>query len=106
MSDIIPILQERKDPADVERRLTIAITHIIGLNAQLTRRVRELSNQLDAVDEVAESLNDESAREWLMQSSRVSRESLAQSVRELSYQLRKLPALRNELAQDLEAMRR
>jgi hypothetical protein len=94
MNSVLSLFQETKikAQADVEGQLTIAITHIIALNAQLIRRVKELSKHPDAVDEVAESLNERSARERLMRSSRVSRESLAQSVRELSYQLRKLPA--------------
>jgi hypothetical protein len=101
MSNIFPLFQEEPSNGgtDADRTGVIAI---IASIAQLVRLVEQLSRNLDAVDQVVETMKDAGTRARLMHFSKTSRESLTHAVRELCQQLRKMPELQRQFVRELK----
>jgi hypothetical protein len=64
MSNIFPLFprMEIESPAGAEGQVTMAITNIFSLTPKLAKLARELSRLLDAIDDMADSVQDRDAK--------------------------------------------
>ena len=108
MSNVFPLFEQVtiESPADPRTQVTTAVTVIMASNAQLERRIKGLSMHLDVIDHVIEVLGEAGRREGLRQLSKNIREALVHASRELSENVRRLPALRNDFVNELSLVNR
>ena len=105
MSNVFPLFEQVtvEGPDDPRTRVTIAVTEIMASNAQLERRIKELSMHLDAIDIVIDALGEAGSQERLLQLTKNNREALMHASRELSENVRMLLALRNNFVNELSS---
>jgi len=75
-------------------------------NARLERRIKDLSMHLDVIDHVIEVLGEAGMQKGLRQLSKNIREALVHASRELSENVSMLPALRNDVINELSLVGR
>ena len=103
MNNVFPLFQQIaiESPADPRTQVTTAVTVIMASNAQLERRIKDLSMHLDVIDHVIEVLGEVGRQEGLRQLSKIIREALMHASRELSEHVKILPTLRNDFVAEL-----
>lgn len=108
MNNVFPLFEQVtiESPSDPRTRVTSAVTVIMATNARLERKIKDLSMHLDVVDHVIEVLGEARGQKGLLQLSKNIREALVHASRELSENVRMLPALRNDFVNELSLLSR
>jgi hypothetical protein len=101
MSNVFQLFRQEKieNPCDPKTVVTNAVANILSSSAQLSRAVEELSKRLDAVDHTIDALGEADSRTRFRQATKMSRKILTKVILEFSQQVRKLPALQQELVE-------
>lgn len=99
MSKIIRLFAKEKIGRLPEDRAHIAIGEMTEALAQLDDALGRLSNRLDTLDRLIESLGDSDARAQMLQASRSNREALLRAMHHLAQQARRL-TIRHTCAAD------
>jgi hypothetical protein len=86
MSNVIQLSRQENavGPLDPDTVVTFAVNDILASHAELTRTIKALSEHLDALDYLTETLSNSDKRAWLKQQAKRSRDSLSNAVLDLS----------------------